>query len=330
MKKINKILSVLLVLVLALSVFALNASAAVNVPEIKLVPSRAAAQIGDVITVSVTVPEKSRLCSVSCDLIYDESDFELIEAVANNVFSAEALNPTFTNHSIRYAGTSSSHITDETAVLFTAKFKILDDCRDIYAVFNEVYVLDSNGKQANVTMNANILSNPIIIHQSVNETIVLEPTCSVAGIRTYNCPCGKFVEEITPPTGHTYVNGFCLECGKEEPEEIVTIYIQEPSATSLRSEDGIILHAVVQGNLNGKTVEWTASNDKYFDMDATGTDLTIISKKKGITVFTASIVNADGVVVSSASVEMESKAGFFDRIGGFFRKLFGTNVIYNY
>ena len=59
-------------------------------------------------------------------------------------------------------------------------------------------------------------------------------------------------------------------------------------------------------------------------------DLTIVSKKKGTTVFTASIVDSDGTVVSYASIEMESKAGFFDRIGGFFRKLFGTNVIYDY
>ena len=330
MKKINKVMSVILALVLTLSIFALNVSAAIVVPEIKLMPNRAAAQIGDIVTISVTVPANSRLCSLSLDLVYDETDFEFIDAVGNGVFDIEALNPTFSNHSIRYAGITSDYISDKAATLFTARFKILDNCRDIYAVINEAYVVDKNGKHVNVTMDANILSNPVVIHQSGDENVISEPTCYETGFKTYNCPCGAFVEENTPAKGHTYSAGVCVDCGTIAPEEVVTVYIHEPSSTTIRSEDGIVLHAIVQGNMNGKTVEWTASNDECFDTDTSGNDITIISKKKGTTVFTATIYGADGRPVSSASIEMESKAGFFDRIGGFFRKLFGTNVIYAY
>lgn len=330
MKKICKVMSVILALVLTLSIFTLNVSAAVAVPEIKLMPNRAAAQIGDIVTIAVTVPANSRLCSLSLDLIYDEADFELVDAVENGVFDVEALNPTFSNHSIRYAGTISGYVSDEASTVFAARFKVLDNCRDIYAVINEAYVIDENGKQVNVTMDANILSNPVIIHQSGDENVILEPTCDEAGFKTYNCPCGAFVEENTPAKGHTYSEGVCVDCGAIAPEEVVTVYIQEPSATTIRSEDGIVLHAVVQGNMKGKTVEWTASDDKCFDTDVSGNEITIISKKKGTTVFTVTIYDIDGRAVSSASIEMESKAGFFDRIGGFFRKLFGTNVIYSY
>ena len=330
MKKLSKVMSVVLALVLTLSIFTLNVSAAVVVPEIKLMPNRAAAQIGDIVTIAVTVPANSRLCSLSLDLIYDEADFELVDAVENGVFDVEALNPTFSNHSIRYAGTISGYISDEASTVFAARFKVLDNCRDIYAVINEAYVIDGNGKQVNVTMDANILSNPVIIHQSGDENVILEPTCDETGFKTYNCPCGAFVEENTPAKGHTYSEGVCIDCGAIAPEEVVTVYIQEPSATTIRSEDGIVLHAVVRGNMKGKTVEWTASDDKCFDTDVSGNDITIISKKKGTTVFTVTIYDIDGRAVSSASIEMESKAGFFDRIGGFFRKLVGTNVIYSY
>ena len=330
MKKLSKVMSVVLALVLTLSIFTLNVSAAVVVPEIKLMPNRAAAQIGDIVTIAVTVPANSRLCSLSLDLIYDEADFELVDAVENGVFDVEALNPTFSNHSIRYAGTISGYVSDEASTVFAARFKVLDNCRDIYAVINEAYVIDENGKQVNVTMDANILSNPVIIHQSGDENVILEPTCDETGFKTYNCPCGAFVEENTPAKGHTYSEGVCVDCGAIAPEEVVTVYIQEPSATTIRSEDGIVLHAVVQGNMKGKTVEWTASDDKCFDTDVSGNEITIISKKKGTTVFTVTIYDIDGRAVSSASIEMESKAGFFDRIGGFFRKLFGTNVIYSY
>ena len=330
MKKISKVMSVILALVLTLSVFTLNVSAAVAVPEIKLMPNRAAAQIGDVVTIAVTVPANSRLCSLSLDLIYDEADFEFVDAVENGVFDVEALNPTFSNHSIRYAGTTSGYISDEVSTVFAARFKILDNCRDIYAVINEAYVIDGNGKQVNVTMDANILSNPVVIHQSGDENVILEPTCYETGFKTYNCPCGAFVEENTPAKGHTYSAGVCVDCGAIAPEEVVKVYIQEPSATTIRSEDGIVLHAIVQGNMNGKTIEWTASDNKCFDTDVSGNDITIISKKKGTTVFTVTIYDIDGTAVSSASIEMESKAGFFERIGGFFRKLFRTNVIYAY
>ena len=330
MKKLSKVMSVILSLVLTLSIFTLNVSAAVAVPEIKLMPNRAAAQIGDIVTIAVTVPANSRLCSLSLDLIYDEADFELVDAVENGVFDVEALNPTFSNHSIRYAGTISGYVSDEASTVFAARFKVLDNCRDIYAVINEAYVIDENGKQVNVTTDANILSNPVIIHQSGDENVILEPTCYETGFKTYNCPCGAFVEENTPAKGHTYSEGVCVDCGAIAPEEVVTVYIQEPSSTTIRSEDGIVLHAIVRGNMKGKTVEWTASDDKCFDTDVSGNDITIISKKKGTTVFTVTIYDIDGRAVSSASIEMESKAGFFDRIGGFFRKLFGTNVIYSY
>ena len=56
--------------------------------------------------------------------------------------------------------------------------------------------------------------------------------------------------------------------------------------------------------------------------------MTIVSNSNGSTVFTATLYSSSGAELDSVSVEMTSKAGFFDKIGGFFRGLFGTTKIY--
>ena len=103
--------------------------------------------------------------------------------------------------------------------------------------------------------------------------------------------------------------------------------IQDPSRTEIRNKDGIILHANVEGAPAGSYVVWT-SNNSNFDEDADGNNLTIIAKNKGWTTFTATLYDADGNVLGTDSVEMYSKSGFFDKIGGFFRSLFGGTKIY--
>ncbi len=116
----------------------------------------------------------------------------------------------------------------------------------------------------------------------------------------------------------------------DEPEYNYTFTIQQPSRTEIRNKDGIILHANVEGTApNGSYVRWESSNGN-FDEDADGSNLEIIAKNKGWTTFTAILCDADGSELARDSVEMYSKSGFFDKIGGFFRSLFGTTKIYEY
>ena len=65
-------------------------------------------------------------------------------------------------------------------------------------------------------------------------------------------------------------------------------------------------------------------------MEASDNDLTIISDRDGYTTFTVTVYQSNGKILSSYKMEMRSKANFFDKIGGFFRSLFGTDVIYDY
>ncbi len=122
---------------------------------------------------------------------------------------------------------------------------------------------------------------------------------------------------------HNYVNLVCASCGQKTAK----VTIATPSRTTIRCKDGIVLHANVEGSASGTTVQWTSSNSN-FSKKASGNDITIISNNDGYTTFTASVYDADGNLLSSDSVEMRSKASFFDKLGGFFRSLFGSTVIY--
>lgn len=54
-------------------------------------------------------------------------------------------------------------------------------------------------------------------HSFENATVTKDPTCNVAGESTATCVCGETKVSTIPATGeHTYVNGICSGCGKEE------------------------------------------------------------------------------------------------------------------
>ena len=276
----------------------------------------------------MAVTENSRLCGLIFDVIYDESAYEVVEVISFNEFDEEVINPSYMDSKVRFVGSSTNNISDDATKLFIVKFKVLDTCNSLSAYIREAFIYNENNEDVDVTT-AEIQPEIITIHESGDENVILAPTCEEKGFKTYNCPCGEFVEEITPATGHKYKNRVCTVCGVSAPEDLVTITIQEPSRSTIRCKDGIILHAIVDGDSTGGNVVWTANNDN-FKIEQSGSDLKIISKDNGYTTFTASFYDESGKYIASHSIEMNSKAGFFDKIGGFFRVLFGTDVIYNY
>ena len=167
-------------------------------------------------------------------------------------------------------------------------------------------------------------------------------TCMNVGSKHKECTVCKEVLETAsiPAFGHNYKKGICVNCGETDtttpsepdvPDTNYTFSIQTPSRTTIRNKDGIILHTDVQGNAPaGSYVGWAWNNSKFdVEKNNDGT-LTIISENNGKTTFTATLYGADGNVLATDSIEMTSKAGFFDKIGGFFRSLFGSTTIYEY
>ena len=115
-------------------------------------------------------------------------------------------------------------------------------------------------------------------------------------------------------------------------ENKVSFVIREPSRSSIRCQDSIILHAEITGNApENARVEWVANNSNFaIKESANGMELTITSKNNGYTTFTARLYDSDGNILGTDSVEMQSKAGFIDKIAGFFRNLFGSTNHYSY
>lgn len=113
-------------------------------------------------------------------------------------------------------------------------------------------------------------------------------------------------------------------------EDTLILSIYEPSTTTIRYKDGIVLHANLEGDVpDGCTLIWGANNFNFStSQSANGDSLQIISKSKGYTTFTLKLVDAEGYTLAEDSIEMYSKSGIFDKIGGFFRGLFGLTKIY--
>ena len=106
--------------------------------------------------------------------------------------------------------------------------------------------------------------------------------------------------------------------------------IRTPSITNISYGDAIILHADVTGILpNGASIKWEADNDNFScSASADGTTCKISPNRSGETTFTATVYDKDGNVIGRDTQTMTSKAGFFQKIIAFFKKLFGlTKVI---
>lgn len=106
--------------------------------------------------------------------------------------------------------------------------------------------------------------------------------------------------------------------------------IRTPSRTSIRYKDGIVLHADANRALpSGSKIKWSTSNSNFkTTASEDGKSLTIVSDSNGNTAITATLYSSSGVKLDSVTIEMTSKAGFFDKIAGFFRDLFNATKIY--
>lgn len=180
--------------------------------------------------------------------------------------------------------------------------------------------------------------------------VIKDGTKTIAGSVFYNC---KSLTSITIPDSVTsigkYAFWFCTSLenvhytGTEVEWNAIMIgdhneclieaqkVIRRPSRTSISYGDSIVLHVKDSRIPAGGYVVWTADNDNFsYSVSSDGTTCTISPKSSGSTVFTATVYDKDGKAVSSSSREMESKAGIWQKILGFFKALFGLIKIYPY
>ncbi len=106
--------------------------------------------------------------------------------------------------------------------------------------------------------------------------------------------------------------------------------IRKPSRTSISYKDGIVLHVeTVKDIPSNAKFNWTADNKNFkIEQSADGKTCTIIAENDGATTITVTLNTTNGIL-ETETIEMTSKAGFFDKFIGFFRVLFGSTKIYS-
>lgn len=162
-----------------------------------------------------------------------------------------------------------------------------------------------------------------------NETAVHENT-AIAG--TKDVVIGRIFNVEGLRAGATYSYYFFVEFKELGTFESVrdefktgsVLSIRTPSTAVISYGDTITLHADVTGALpEGAKIKWEASNGNFaIEISDDGKTCRISPKSNGDTKFTASVIDENNNVISSDEQLMTSKAGIFDKIVAFFKKLF--------
>lgn len=77
---------------------------------------------------------------------------------------------------------------------------------------------------------------------SYTEQVTTEPTCVIAGVKTFTCSCGNSYTEEIPATGnHTYVDGACSVCGTAAPDTLTATLVTD--VTTLQPGEQIVIVA---------------------------------------------------------------------------------------
>ena len=110
--------------------------------------------------------------------------------------------------------------TGENEVFLDISYNMLNENNVMLAMANgialETWTVDSvNEIKARPKYVSGYTSNKLMATDTLVKVAVTEPTCTTEGYTTYTCLCGATkVDDFVPTTGHTFVDGECVECGE--------------------------------------------------------------------------------------------------------------------
>lgn len=285
----KKILSVVLAALMIIAMIPVVFAA--STPVITTSVDKTTVKVGDTVTVTVSVSANSNLCALDYELRYKSSDFEVVSGSQSlkGVFGYEAA-----KDNVMSSGNNAFKYSGATSG------KVSNSAATLFTV--KLKAKTTSGKITAVVTGA---------YTSSGDSDYTDVTSAVAAASAKNI---VFSGTTTPdtPTNYDYI-------------EIAT-----PSATTIRYKDGIVLHAEINKTLpNNAKLVWSTDNDNFkTSVSEDGESYTIISNSKGTTKITLTLYDATGTTVLDAdTIEMTSKAGFFDKISAFFRNLFGSPEI---
>ena len=103
--------------------------------------------------------------------------------------------------------------------------------------------------------------------------------------------------------------------------------IKSPSTTTINYNDSIWLRTEIEGDMPADAkIIWTPSNNNFVisEVSEDGKSCKVTSKVSGTTTFTVSVVDENENVLTTATQDMTAKAGLWQKITAFFKKIFGT------
>ena len=251
--------------------------------------------------------------TITEETLADESSYALTHDTSGEKIQADSVEKVLHYHTIGESETVSEAKCNQTSII-KGKCTI---CFDTVLCSTDIYGECKAGEwivetEATVNSVGKKIKNCLYCEETLEEEIIPK----LSEDNPNDTPTNPY-EPVTPPAGE---------------ETNVAVDVRNPSTTTISYGDAIILHADVTGTLPaGATIKWTSSNGN-FDMDVSsdGTTCKISPSSSGDTTFTATVYDADGNAVSADEQTMTSKAGFFQKIIAFFKKLFGlTKTISN-
>lgn len=144
----------------------------------------------------------------------------------------------------------------------------------------------------------------------------------------YKCECGK--EQVSTETSKLNACEICNPTREKPPIAKEDAEIPKVSTSTIDYGDSIVLHFNTDVALPaGAKIVWSTDNGNFsYSVSADGKTCTITPQKSGDTTFTAKVVDANGKAISEEYTQkMTSKAGFFQKLIAFFKKLFGLTKI---
>jgi hypothetical protein len=286
-KLLSSILAIFIAIIpMGITAFALDTSA--KNPTIETVVDKDTVEVGDVITLTAKLPSNSKLCVLTYQLTYNPNNLSVINKSEklNSVFPTEMISYK-TAGMVRYGGITSDYVSDESKVLFTIQFEVLKLPCTIDVNILEAYEDDGDNPEIDVTYEYNKYSSKQIKFDGITDI--------------------PDIPDIPDVPVYQYF-----------------IDIKEPNDTTVKYKKSTILYVELsEGIPEGGRIEWIADNDNFeTETLNNGSELKIKSINKGDTIFTVTLYDANGNELASDSVEMYSKAGFFDKVVWFFENFF--------
>ncbi|MBO5333995.1 MAG: hypothetical protein J6B37_07795 [Clostridia bacterium] len=147
----KKVLSIFLAVLMVFAIIPTTVFAA-SAPVITATADKTTVKVGDTVKVTVKLPANSNLVSLQYTIKYDSTCFQLVDKsmTLGNCFPFETSNVNVKGE-VRYIAATKDAVNSSAATLFTVQFKVLKTGGKITFNIDEAYIVDSNGKDVDVT-----------------------------------------------------------------------------------------------------------------------------------------------------------------------------------